>query len=138
MAFRQLHLNKSGSGMASRTACGRNILRTPLSANWEGFKAEPAEHRCAKCAASKQFEVNTKMDARKAAAENTITCFETNVAGFEIKLEQRNVTGARKKVFDVTYGLEVDKDLDYYAAAAQLGRALMHAAALEGKLDQDY
>tara|TARA_R110000796_G_scaffold33657_5_gene87182 strand:- start:717 stop:914 length:198 start_codon:yes stop_codon:yes gene_type:complete len=59
------HLNKSGTGMASKTACGRNILRTPLSVNWSGFKTEPAQYRCIKCVASKQFEVNQKMDARK-------------------------------------------------------------------------
>lgn len=60
------HLQKSGSGMASKTACGRNILRTHFSMIWEDFKKEPTEYRCIKCASSKQFEVNTKMDARKA------------------------------------------------------------------------
>lgn len=50
------------------TACGRNILRTPISVNWNEFKQEPAEYRCIKCAASKQFEVNAKMDARKVLA----------------------------------------------------------------------
>jgi hypothetical protein len=64
---RQIHLDKSGSGMASKTACGRNILRTPLSVNWAGFKQESTQNRCIKCATSKQFEVNTRMDARKAA-----------------------------------------------------------------------
>jgi len=63
MAYRQMHLNKGGSGMAARTACGRNILRTPLSTDWQGFKAQPAEHRCAKCAASKQAELNARRDA---------------------------------------------------------------------------
>lgn len=51
--------------MASKTACGCNILRTPMSVNWAGFKAEPAQYRCVKCVTSKQFEVNTRMDARK-------------------------------------------------------------------------
>ena len=60
------HLNKSGSGFTSKTACGRSILRTPMSLNWEGFKAEPTQYRCVKCVASKQFEVNQKMDAKKA------------------------------------------------------------------------
>jgi hypothetical protein len=64
--MRVTHLNKSGLGMASKTACGRNILRTPISVNWAGFKQEPTEYRCIKCVSSKQFEVNTKMDARKA------------------------------------------------------------------------
>ena len=65
--MRVTHLNKSGSGMASMTACGRNILRTPISSNWTEFKIEPAHYRCIKCVASKQFAVNAKMDARKAA-----------------------------------------------------------------------
>lgn len=61
----QMHLNKSGSGWASKTACGRSILRTPMSANWEEFKSEPEELKCLKCKNSKQAEVNTKMDLRK-------------------------------------------------------------------------
>jgi len=64
----QMHLNKSGSGMASKTACGRNILRTPMAANWADYKNEPVQYRCIKCETSKQFAVNAKMDARKAAA----------------------------------------------------------------------
>jgi len=63
--MRVTHLNKSGAGMASKTACGRNILRTPISVNWAGFKQEPTEYRCIKCASSKQFELNSKMDVRK-------------------------------------------------------------------------
>ena len=63
----QLHLNKSGTGMASRTACGRNILRTALSGNWTDYKIQPVQWRCIKCDTSKQFAVNTRMDARKAA-----------------------------------------------------------------------
>lgn len=62
----QMHLNKSGTGFTSRTACGRNILRTPMSTDWENFKMEAAAYRCIKCTSSKQFEVNTRMDARKA------------------------------------------------------------------------
>jgi hypothetical protein len=64
MAY-QMHLNKSGSGFASKTACGRNILRTPMSSNWEKFKNEPEEYKCLKCKTSKQAEVNARMDARK-------------------------------------------------------------------------
>lgn len=60
---RQMHLNKSGSGMASRTACGRNILRTPMSCNWEGFKLRTVEQRCEKCHASKQAALNARRDA---------------------------------------------------------------------------
>lgn len=63
----QMHLDKGPKGMAARTACGRNILRTPMSTDWENFKMEAPAYRCIKCEASKQFEVNTRMDARKAA-----------------------------------------------------------------------
>lgn len=66
--MRVTHLNKGPSGMAAKTACGRTLLRTPISVNWEEFKTEPPEYRCMKCCVSKQFEVNGKMDARKAMA----------------------------------------------------------------------
>lgn len=63
----QMHLNKSGNGFTSRTACGRNILRTPMSTDWENFKMEASAYRCIKCVSSKQFEVNARMDERKKA-----------------------------------------------------------------------
>jgi hypothetical protein len=66
--MRVTHLNKSGTGWSSKTACGRNLLRTPISTNWSDFKQEPVQFRCVKCVTSKQFEFNTKMDAKKAAA----------------------------------------------------------------------
>jgi hypothetical protein len=65
--MRVMHLDKSGSGWSSKTACGRNMLRTPMSTNWSDFKQEPVQYRCIKCSSSKQFEVNTKMDIRNAA-----------------------------------------------------------------------
>ena len=61
----QMHLNKSGSGWTSRTACGRNIIRTPLSANWEDFKRVVVDYQCIKCRTSRQYQLNVKMDARK-------------------------------------------------------------------------
>ena len=64
--MRVMHLNKSGSGWSSKTACGRNMLRTPMSTNWSDFKQEPVQFRCIKCSSSKQFEFNAKMDAKKA------------------------------------------------------------------------
>jgi len=60
MATRQMHLDKGPKGMASRTACGRNILRTPMSTDWAGFQEEPVQYRCIKCNASKQAEVNAR------------------------------------------------------------------------------
>ena len=65
--MRVMHLDKSGSGWSFKTACGRNMLRTPMSTNWSDFKQEPVQYRCIKCSSSKQFEVNTKMDIRNAA-----------------------------------------------------------------------
>ena len=62
----QMHLNKGGSGWTSKTACGRNMIRTPMSMNWEDFKKEVPQYQCIKCVLSKQFEVNAKMDVRKA------------------------------------------------------------------------
>ena len=63
--YRRMHLNKSGSGMASMTACGRNILRTPLSTSWAEFKNLPEHQKCEKCAASRQAALNTRRDAGK-------------------------------------------------------------------------
>lgn len=67
MALRMMHLDKGGAGMAASTACGRNILRTPMSTSWAEFKATPISQRCIKCDASKQAEVNARSDAKKAA-----------------------------------------------------------------------
>lgn len=57
-------------------------------------------------------------------------CFETELAGFPIRLEQNS-----RGRFRVTYGLQVKEDLIYRDAGHELGFALMHAAACEGKLD---
>ena len=57
---RQMHLDKGPKGMAARTACGRNIMRTPMSTDWKGFLAEPEQYRCIKCSNSKQAEVNAR------------------------------------------------------------------------------
>lgn len=64
MATRQMHLNKGGNGMAAKTACGRTLLRTPMSTDWKQFKAEPSEHQCVKCAASKYAAFLAKSDAK--------------------------------------------------------------------------
>jgi hypothetical protein len=60
---RSMHLHSSGSGMASKTACGRNILRTPMSTTWDGFKTESL--RCVKCEESKLFSFLTRKDLDK-------------------------------------------------------------------------
>ena len=58
--IRQVHLNKAGVGMAAKTACGRNVLRTPISTNWQEFKNELPEHQCQKCSTSKQAALNAR------------------------------------------------------------------------------
>ena len=57
----QMHLHSTGSGMASKTACGRNILRTPMSTNYAAFKTESS--RCEKCEQSKLFSFLSRKDA---------------------------------------------------------------------------
>ena len=61
---RQYHLTKSGSGFSFSTACGRNLIRTPVSVKWGEFKKLDAEMQCAKCANSRQVLVNLKHDAK--------------------------------------------------------------------------
>ncbi len=60
------------------------------------------------------------------------TCFETTMAGFEIKLEQ----AANGKLW-VTYGKQESGHDSYQQAAQALGAAIMHAAACEGSLTSD-
>lgn len=67
MSFRVVHLDKGPKGMAAITACGRNILRTPISTDWAGFTATAVAQRCEKCNASKQ----AALLARKSAAQTT-------------------------------------------------------------------
>lgn len=52
--MRMMHLNKGGTGFAFKTACGRNLLRTPMSTEYASFIALPQEQQCEKCRVSKQ------------------------------------------------------------------------------------
>ena len=92
MAFHQMHLNKSGSGMASKTACGRNILRTPLSTNFEEFKNE--KHQCTKCAESKFFAFLTKQDAKK--EQTSIDAWEPEADDAWIKADDALIAAKKK------------------------------------------
>ena len=56
----QMHLIKGGAGMGVKTACGRNILRAPLSVRWADFIKEPENAKCEKCANSKQAALNSR------------------------------------------------------------------------------
>lgn len=62
MAYLQVHLS-TGIGWSARTACGRDIFRTPLSAPWEDFKVEA--HQCQRCATSKLAALNLRRDLAK-------------------------------------------------------------------------
>lgn len=53
--------------MFAMTACGRDILRTPLSVNWAEFKTEPPQFKCTLCEKSKQAIFNAKKDLEKQA-----------------------------------------------------------------------
>lgn len=57
-------------------------------------------------------------------------CWTVDINSFPIELRQRG-----KDRFVVIYGLQVDDELTYGAAAAKLGQAIMHALACEGQLD---
>lgn len=56
-------------------------------------------------------------------------CFATHIAGFGITLSQK-----AKDRFSVQYGSQLVQDIPYKEAALELGAAIMHALALEGKL----
>ena len=107
MAFRQIHLNKSGSGMTAKTACGRNILRTPQSANWEDFKTYEADHVCAKCAASKQAELNKRNDAKAVPVAVEEKEEEFDLSGWIP--EDPEVTKARDEVLLAAYRAKKNK-----------------------------
>lgn len=61
-------------------------------------------------------------------------CFETDGAGFGVRLYQN---GKKNRSFAVQYGLQVWPDLTYDEAARDLGFAMMHAAACDGKFDNE-
>ena len=60
------------------------------------------------------------------------TCIEITDLAFPIKLEQSE-TGPQ--LFKVTYGKQIRHKLLYEEAAEELGAAIMHALACDGKLD---
>lgn len=58
------------------------------------------------------------------------TCFETVIAGLPIKLTQQG-----RDKFTVTYWKQVKKELSYSQAAMELGACIMHAEAINERLD---
>ena len=58
------------------------------------------------------------------------TCIEINDIDAPIKLIQSGIDR-----FEVHYGLQVNKDLNYIDAAAELGSCIMHALACASRLD---
>lgn len=59
-----------------------------------------------------------------------ITCFETKIAGFVIRVQQ-----ASNKRFIVKYGEQIRTNLTYAQAASELGECIFHALACKGTLD---
>lgn len=57
-------------------------------------------------------------------------CHKTIDLAFTVTLEQLG-----KDRFRVTYGKQIDTDLNYAQAAAKYGQAIMHALACDGRLD---
>lgn len=60
----------------------------------------------------------------------TKVCYQHVIAGYTIKLEQLGLDN-----FRVTYGQQERALLGYDHAAKELGEAIMHALACEGKLE---
>lgn len=58
-----------------------------------------------------------------------MTCFETQIAGFRIVLNQHT-----RDRFSVQYGAQSNVDLHYAQAAAELGACIMHALTIEDKI----
>jgi len=63
-------------------------------------------------------------------ARKSTVCFDLTDLAFPVTLTQQ---GPDK--FTVTYGLQVRDKLTYTRAAMELGAAIMHALACDGKLD---
>lgn len=57
-------------------------------------------------------------------------CWSTRLGGFTIRLSQEN-----PDCFTVQYGRQTESGLTYHRAAMKLGNAMMHALAVEGRLD---
>jgi len=58
------------------------------------------------------------------------TCWKMDELAFSVSLMQRG-----QDCFTVIYGRQVRSDLNYGEAAKELGQAIMHALACDGKLD---
>ena len=63
-----------------------------------------------------------------------ITCLVLSDIGYPIVLKQSE---SGKKLFTVTYGLQITKDLSYSEACTELGQCILHALACESKLDNE-
>jgi hypothetical protein len=60
----------------------------------------------------------------------TGVCWDVSMAGYPIRLEQMG-----KNKFRVTYGQQIIDCTTYGSAAKELGVCIMHALALEGRLN---
>lgn len=62
------------------------------------------------------------------------TCYETQIAGFPVKIEQSENRHGR---FTVTYGEQVKPDLSYVEAAREFGLCVFHALVCDGSLNNE-
>ena len=69
---------------------------------------------------------------RIAAAQYGKLVWHTRIADMPISLHQRS---RRRDTFTVVYWKQVKTDLNYGEACAELGMAMLHALACDGKLD---
>lgn len=95
-----------------------HAARTQKPAHIGGGEFSPAE--CAELAAL----------IRSAIPPNPGACYSARLAGFDIVLTQQS-----RARFTVRYGAQTVAGLTYAKAAAELGAAIMHAAACESKLE---
>lgn len=59
-------------------------------------------------------------------------CFSLNELAFPVELQQQG-----RDNFTVVYGKQVKEKLTYGAACTELGAAIMHALACDGRLDNE-
>ena len=77
--------------------------------------------------------VQQKLDGARSQARRVrrgAAVFATTIADFRIELKMKSSNN-----FSVIYGKQYKDGLTYYTAAQELGQCIMHALALEGKLD---
>lgn len=79
---------------------------------------------------SNAYVANGNAARAKRITPSDKTVYRVEIAGMDITLRKRS-----NNSFTVVYGKQVHNGLTYANAAKELGECIMHALALEGKLD---